>query len=121
MAHREKVLSLYRQLFRLARHWQSSSSEATDMQEERTYIREEARRLFRKNKQVTNKEEIEEHIRECETRIELAHHYGIPYPRLVNIPQSTLAPTSRRLKKDQKRSIEQSRPVYLKSYDDADT
>ncbi|KAL8622483.1 hypothetical protein ACOMHN_034147 [Nucella lapillus] len=53
MAHREKVLSLYRQLFRLARHWQSSSSEATDTQEERTYIREEAHRLFRKNKQVS--------------------------------------------------------------------
>ncbi|XP_076451597.1 LYR motif-containing protein 1-like isoform X2 [Babylonia areolata] len=121
MAHREKVLSLYRQLFRLARHWQSSTGVATDTQAERSYIRDEASKLFRKNKQVVSKEDIEEHIRECETRIELAHHYKTPYPRPTNIPQNTLAPTSRQLKKGQKRSIQQSRPVYLKSYDDANT
>ena len=37
----------------------------------------------------------------------------------VNLPQSTLPPTSKAPKKAQKRSIQQSKPVYLKSYDDS--
>ncbi|KAK7507651.1 hypothetical protein BaRGS_00001586 [Batillaria attramentaria] len=118
MAYRERVLALYRQVFRLARNWQSASGQASETKEERSYIISEARQLFRKNKSVTDEAAIKEHIRECEMRIELALHYGIPYPRPVNIPQSTLPPTSARLKKAQKRSIQQSKPVYMKSYDD---
>ncbi|VEL33255.1 unnamed protein product [Protopolystoma xenopodis] len=30
------------------------------------------------------------HIREVESRLDLARHYGNPYPRLVNLPKGTL-------------------------------
>ncbi|KAK7113708.1 LYR motif-containing protein 1-like [Littorina saxatilis] len=120
MAYRGKVLSLYCNIFRMARNWRSPTGQPKETEEEKKYIIAEARKLFRKNKNVTEEQEIREHVRECETRIELALHYGTPYPRQVNIPQSTLPPTSTRLKKAQKRSIEQSKPVYLKSYDDTD-
>lgn len=117
MAYRQRVLALYRKVFRLARNWKLESDQTAEIKEEKKYMFDEARTLFRRNKGVLDETEIKEHIRECETRIELALHYQIPYPRPVNIPQSTLPPTSARLNKAQERLIRQSKPVYMKSYD----
>ena len=50
---RSEVLSLYRRIFRLARHWQATT--AADTEAERQYIRDEARKLFHKNKKVSLK------------------------------------------------------------------
>lgn len=38
-------------------------------------------RLFRKNALLEDPTEIDERIEEAETRIEIALHYKIPYPR----------------------------------------
>ena len=48
---RSEVLSLYRRIFRLARQWQATT--AVDTEAERQYIRDEARKLFHKNKEVS--------------------------------------------------------------------
>lgn len=50
---RSEVLSLYRRIFRVARQWQATA--AADTETERRYIRDEARKLFRKNKEVSMK------------------------------------------------------------------
>ena len=48
---RGEVLSLYRRVFRLARQWQATTT--ADTEAERQYIRDEARKLFHKNKKVS--------------------------------------------------------------------
>ena len=48
---RREVLSLYRRIFRIARQWQATIPEETEA--ERQYIREEARKLFHRNKDVS--------------------------------------------------------------------
>ena len=48
---RREVLSLYRRIFRLARQWQATT--AGDTEVERQYICDEARKLFRGNKDVS--------------------------------------------------------------------
>lgn len=48
---RSEVLSLYRRIFRLARQWQATT--AADTEAERQYIRDEAKKLFHKNKKVS--------------------------------------------------------------------
>ena len=50
MSTRSEVLSLYGRIFRVARHWKSASETSVAM--EQCYIRDEARRLFKKNKNV---------------------------------------------------------------------
>lgn len=118
MALRQEVLSLYRRIFRLARKWESYTASPSDAGVESAYIKDEARKLFRKNKNVSNEQEILEFIKEGNTRIEMAIHYRIPYPRPINIPQNILPPTQRRMGKAQQRAIKQSKPIYLKSYED---
>ena len=51
--YRSQVLSLYRQILRLARSWTSVSGQSDKTQEEKNYISEEAKRLFRNNKEVS--------------------------------------------------------------------
>ena len=51
MVFRCEVLRLYRQILQVARSWQAAVE--LDTPTERTYIREEARRLFRKNRNVS--------------------------------------------------------------------
>ena len=51
MVSRCEVLRLYRQILQVARSWQAAVE--LDTSTERTYIREEARRLFRKNRNVS--------------------------------------------------------------------
>nr|XP_022312990.1 LYR motif-containing protein 1-like [Crassostrea virginica] len=118
MSVRKEVLQLYRRIFRLSRNWQSAVGNANETAAEKQYIKEEARTLFRKNQNVRKQNEIKEHIKEANTRIELALHYKTPYPRHVNIPQNVLAPLSSKLKKSQKRKIKESLPLYWKSYED---
>jgi hypothetical protein len=51
-ATRNKVLSLYSRLFRIARNWQAQSGVKQDTEAERNYIVLEARSLFRQNQKV---------------------------------------------------------------------
>ncbi|XP_064601795.1 LYR motif containing protein 1-like [Liolophura sinensis] len=113
MALKKEVLSLYRRILRLSRTWEATNPTATTA--ERDYIASEARVLFRQNKQIDSDEEIQQHIREAEARIEIAKHYQNPYPRLTNIPQQVLPLTGHKVKKGQQRALKQSTPVYLKS------
>ncbi|XP_041363496.1 LYR motif-containing protein 1-like [Gigantopelta aegis] len=117
---KQHVLSLYRRIFRLAKSWQAMSGDVAETNIERKYIISEARSLFRKNKEVTNNDEIKEFIREAEARIELALHYKNPFPRPMNIPQSTLPFTGHAMTKSQKTAMKRAKPIYLKSYNDAD-
>ena len=77
---RAKVLSLYRTILRGARK---------EFPNDRQYIEEEARMLFRRNRDLSKEDEIKEKIFEAESRIELAQHYKIPYSRLYNVPKGT--------------------------------
>ena len=52
MTYRNKVLSLYREIFRLARGWQSATGQLKETEEEKRYIIGEAKELFKKNKNV---------------------------------------------------------------------
>ena len=49
--YRKEVLTLYRRIFRIARHWHELTTGDADT--ERQYIRNEARRLFRRYKNVS--------------------------------------------------------------------
>lgn len=52
-ATRQEVLGLYRRVLRIARTWQSASGQAEETMREKEYIRNEARTLFRKNRNVS--------------------------------------------------------------------
>ncbi|KAH7373881.1 hypothetical protein KP509_17G078500 [Ceratopteris richardii] len=81
---RSRALSLYRKLLRSARSWPGPV-------EEKNYIMDESRSLFRQNKNLSDKETIEKSIQEGEIRYEYAWHYKIPYPRLHNFATGTVA------------------------------
>ncbi|NWX40103.1 LYRM1 protein, partial [Steatornis caripensis] len=82
---RQEVLGLYRKIFRIAKKWQSASGQIEETIKEKEYIKNEAKTLFRKNKNVTDPKLIKQYIEECEARIEIGLHYNIPYPRPVSI------------------------------------
>ncbi|CAH8534489.1 unnamed protein product [Schistosoma turkestanicum] len=136
---RSRILALYRRIFRIARTWQANSGLPEDSAREADYMKEEARILFRQNAHVTDVKEIENYIKEAETRIELTLHYGTPYPRLINLPSNTLVahmtsssggndavnpnnvneknvPEKRRISRRTERALYESIPAYLKSY-----
>ncbi|XP_033106087.1 LYR motif-containing protein 1-like [Anneissia japonica] len=115
--NRSKVLSLYRQLLRISMTWKASTGNKQDTFAERNYIRDETRTLFRKNKGVTG-EEIRLCTQEAETRLEMALHYGTPFPRPVNIPHQGLPLSVSKGKKAQDRLRRISKPVYLHSHDE---
>ncbi|XP_052266556.1 LYR motif-containing protein 1-like [Dreissena polymorpha] len=118
MSLRQEVLHLYRCLMRLSYRWESALGNPGATEEERKYIREESRRLFKKNKSITDEKEVQDHLKEGVTRLDLAIHYRNPYPRPVHLPQHVLhSKTGKRLK-GQQRKLEQSKPIYVKSYDD---
>lgn len=71
---RTQVLRLYARSLRLARDWLGPD-------EEKEYIVRESSSLFRRNRNIRDPEVIEAKIFEAESRIELALHYRIPYPR----------------------------------------
>ncbi|XP_032836402.1 LYR motif-containing protein 1 [Petromyzon marinus] len=115
---RVEVLGLYRRVFRLARGWRLQGAEPSESLAEAEYIRAEARALFRKNKDLVEPEKIKFCIEECETRIELALHYKIPYPRPMNLPPMGLAGKQGRHLKTQERLRKQAKPIYLQSHDE---
>ena len=51
MSLRAKVLKLYRQILRVSRTWEAQDSKETTS--ERKYIQDEARMLFKQNKNVS--------------------------------------------------------------------
>lgn len=71
---RPRVLALYRQILRTGHQWKNT--------DEREYIVNEARRLFRQNQDISDPSLIKAKILEGESRLELGKHYKIPYPRL---------------------------------------
>ncbi len=91
---------MYKQILELARKWSGPL-------EEKNYIVKEAQTLFRQNKNITSPESIEEKIFEASSRMELAAHYKIPYPRYYNAPPNQNA-------KDLRTSY--IKPAYMKSY-----
>lgn len=80
---RSRVLSLYRQILRTARDWRSAANNA---EAEKQYIREEARRLFKANKHLTDAKQVQLKIDEAEARLQIGLHYCNPYPRPVYAP-----------------------------------
>eukprot|EP00270_Netrium_digitus_P003968 TRINITY_DN14821_c0_g1_i2.p1 TRINITY_DN14821_c0_g1~~TRINITY_DN14821_c0_g1_i2.p1 ORF type:complete len:156 (-),score=35.05 TRINITY_DN14821_c0_g1_i2:243-668(-) len=82
-----RALPLYRSILRAASNWKGSA-------EEKLYIQEEAKSLFRKHRDISDMEAIKQKIFEGETRLELGQHYGIPYPRLHNVHTGTVVTLS---------------------------
>ena len=81
---------------------------------------EEARELFRRNQNLTDKEQIKLHMIEAEARLTMAEHYGNPYPRPVNLPKTSFSKREgKKVGKAIQKMNELSRPVYLRSSDDA--
>lgn len=76
-------------------------------EEERAYIRNEARTLVRRNAELVDQGEIANKVREFESRIDVALHYNIPYPRLTNVVHGSTGAAP-----------ETVMPVYMHSYDE---
>ncbi|XP_053327465.1 LYR motif-containing protein 1 isoform X2 [Spea bombifrons] len=117
-ATRKEVLNLYRNIFKIAKKWQSASGLKEDTTKEKQYIIGEARTLFNKNKNVTNVETINQCIEECRARVEIGLHYRIPYPRPTHLPPMGLAIPHSKVLRTQEKLRKQAKPVYLKSYDE---
>ena len=115
---RTEVLRLYSRIFRVARGWRAQDQNETKV--EQNYMKEEARVLFRRNKNLTDQEQIKLHIIEAEARLTMAEHYGNPYPRPVNLPKTSFSKREgKKVGKAIQKMNELSRPVYLRSSDDA--
>ena len=115
---RSQVLRLYSRIFRLARDWRVTDPNETRVEQD--YIKEEARELFRKNMNLTDEDQIKLHIIEAEARLTMAEHYGNPYPRPVNLPKTSYSKREgKKVGKAIQKKNEMSRPVYLRSSDDA--
>jgi len=115
---RTQVLGLYARIFRIARNWQAQDMNETKV--ERNYIEDEARELFRKNKDLANLDEIKLCIVEAEARLTMAEHYRNPYPRPVNLPKTSYSKREgKKVGKAIQKMNELSRPVYIRSTDDA--
>ncbi|XP_066544837.1 LYR motif containing protein 1 [Amia ocellicauda] len=117
-ATRQEVLSLYRRVLRIARGWQAQSGVPQDTYSERNYISQEARTLFRQNKQIGESESIRKCIQECQARIEIGLHYRIPYPRPTHLPPLGLATQKARKLRSQEKRRKQAQPIYLQSHDE---
>ncbi|XP_078200971.1 LYR motif-containing protein 1 isoform X1 [Callithrix jacchus] len=117
-ATRQEVLGLYRSIFRLARKWQATSGQMEDTIKEKQYILNEARTLFRKNRNLTDTDLIKQCIDECTARIEIGLHYKIPYPRPIHLPPMGLNPLRGRGLRSQEKLRKLSKPVYLRSHDE---
>lgn len=75
MSVRKEVLQLYRRIFRLSRNWQSAVGNANETATEKQYIKEEARKLFRKNQNV-RKQLVDQNIQsKCAGFNERIHQY----------------------------------------------
>ena len=113
-----QVLRLYSKILRVGRNWQALDPNETKV--ERHYILDEAKLLFRRNKGLVKEADIKQSLIEAEARLTMAEHYENPYPRPVNLPKTSY--TKREGKKVGKaiqRMNEMSRPIYIRSTDDA--
>mmetsp|Transcript_290 Transcript_290/g.303 ORF Transcript_290/g.303 Transcript_290/m.303 type:complete len:155 (-) Transcript_290:141-605(-) len=91
---RSRALSLYRQIRRHGKEWDGPDMEITKRDKERAYIKNELQRLYRRNIDIIDPEVIDAKLFEAETRMELAMHYKIPYPRscyVTGVTADTLA------------------------------
>uniref|UniRef100_A0A7S4LM52 Uncharacterized protein n=1 Tax=Eutreptiella gymnastica TaxID=73025 RepID=A0A7S4LM52_9EUGL len=83
------VLQLYRTILKTGLDWKqveldrsgSDPEVRKKVLQERQYIKWEAKRLFKRNKNITDLERVEKKIFEATTRLDMANHYMIPYPR----------------------------------------
>ena len=118
LSTRSQVLRLYARIFRAARHWEAQDINETKV--ERNYIEDTARELFKKNKNLVNPEDIKLSIVEAEARLTMAEHYRNPYPRPVNLPKTSYSKREgKKVGKAIQKMNELSRPVYIRSSDDA--
>ncbi|XP_028669990.2 LYR motif containing protein 1 isoform X1 [Erpetoichthys calabaricus] len=115
-ATRQEVLGLYRKVLRIARRWQSQSGLDKDSDVEKKYICQEARNLFKQNRNITDPQLIKNCIEECNARIEIGLHYKIPYPRPTHLPPMGLATQSGRRLHRQVELRKQAKPIYLHSH-----
>jgi len=115
---RSQVLRLYSRIFRVARNWEAQDPNETKV--ERNYIVDEARTLFQENKDLRFEDEIRMRVMEAEARLAMAEHYRNPYPRPVNLPKTSYSkPEGKRVGKAIQKMNALSRPVYIRSTDDA--
>mmetsp|Transcript_17403 Transcript_17403/g.34134 ORF Transcript_17403/g.34134 Transcript_17403/m.34134 type:complete len:125 (+) Transcript_17403:115-489(+) len=82
------VMSVYRQALRLARRWPAIVGDFNTPLEDRTlrdiaYIRSEASELVRRDRGLTDPQEIQDKLQDGSNRMAIAEHYKIPYPRPV--------------------------------------
>ncbi|KAK4529337.1 hypothetical protein CCYA_CCYA01G0194 [Cyanidiococcus yangmingshanensis] len=97
---RERALNLYRAILRAAK------ARFQDQPETLADVYAEAKTLFRKNAPLRDAEEIERKLFEGESRLEMALHYGIPYPRQYHLSPGATPHSPRRV----------AYPLYLDSY-----
>ena len=115
---RSQVLRLYARIFRVARSWEAQDQNETKV--EQNYIIEEAKTLFRQNRNIKSEDEVKLRIVEAEARLTMAEHYKNPYPRPVNLPKTSYSKREgKRVGKAIQKMNEMSRPVYIRSTDDA--
>jgi len=115
---RNHVLSMYTRLLRLARNWKSINPVENIVEQQ--YIRDETMELFRKNAKIKDPAVITQCIREAEARLTMAEHYRNPYPRPVNLPKRSFSKQDgKKVGKAIQKYNEQSRPIYIRSTDDA--
>jgi len=118
MPLRTQVIRLYSRILRVGRNWKAQDINETKV--ERDYILDEAKMLFRKNKNLTVQSEIQERLSEAEARLTMAEHYCNPYPRPVNLPKTSFSKREgKKVGKAIQKMNEMSRPVYIRSSDDA--
>ncbi|XP_048575347.1 LYR motif-containing protein 1-like [Nematostella vectensis] len=118
MSKGRDVLNLYKRILTLSKTWQPLSSSSAQVVQERKYIKDEARNLFKKNKNISDVSEIDQCIKEAESRIEMALHYGTAYPRMINVPPAAIAKSGTHQRKVQDRIRQQAKPTYLHSYEE---
>jgi len=110
-------LKLYKSIMRLGQRWEAADPIETRV--EREYIVDEARTLFRRNALLKGEALVRERMKEAETRLTMATHYGNPYPRPVNIPKFSFSKREgKKIGKAVQKMNDLSRPVYLKSMDE---
>ncbi|XP_067936022.1 LYR motif containing protein 1-like [Watersipora subatra] len=120
MSHTRRVLSLYKQIIRVGKTWQSATGNQMETERESKYIIAESRRLFKQNQSLTDRETIESAIKEGESRLEIGVHYKNPWPRPTHIPQHSMLPLTARKKKKSDKILGRSKPAYMKSYNIGD-
>lgn len=74
---RREVLDLYKRILRVGRTWNAANPENT--KEERSYILNEARYWFSRNKDATDLQAIKDHLQEGEARLEMGKLFYLKY------------------------------------------